>query len=110
MIGASAGLNFRYVGFERNDVGRSARAAWIAASTSRAAPSMLRSMPNCSVIRVVPTPLSEVISVTSEITPRRRSKGSATVAAMVSGLAPAMLACTWMVGKETGGSGATGSL
>jgi hypothetical protein len=48
-------------------VGRSACAALIAAWTSRAAPSMSRSRPNCRVMRVEPTALDEVISVTSAI-------------------------------------------
>jgi hypothetical protein len=82
-------------------VGRSARAALIAASTSRAAPSMSRSRPNCSVTREAPVVLCEVISVTSAICPRCRSSGVATVDAMTSGLAPAMLADTEMVGKST---------
>jgi hypothetical protein len=51
----------------RSAVGRSARAALIAASTSRAAPSMSRSRPNCSVMRDEPEELDEVISVTSAI-------------------------------------------
>jgi len=51
----------------RSAVGRSARAALIAASTSRAAPSMSRLSPNCSVTRAAPVELDEVISVTSAI-------------------------------------------
>jgi hypothetical protein len=42
----------------------------MAACTSRAAPSMSRSRPNCSVMRVEPDVLDEVISVTSAIVPR----------------------------------------
>ncbi len=38
-----------------------------------------------------------------------RSSGWATEVAMVSGLPPGKLAVTWMVGKSTCGSGATGS-
>ena len=41
--------------------------------------------------------------------PSARSSGVATVAAMVSGLAPGKPACTEMVGKSTCGSGDTGS-
>ncbi len=52
MIGASAALILRYVGFDRSVAGRSTRAAAIAAWTSRAAPLMSRPRLNCSVIRV----------------------------------------------------------
>ena len=62
------------------------------------------------MIRVVPTVLCEVISVTSAMMPRWRSSGVATVVAIVSGLAPGIVAVTEMVGKSTCGSGATGSL
>jgi hypothetical protein len=41
--------------------------------------------------------------------PKTLSKGVATVAAMVSGLAPGKLADTEMVGKSTWGKGATGN-
>ncbi len=41
--------------------------------------------------------------------PSARSSGVATVAAMVSGLAPGSDACTEIVGKSTCGSGETGS-
>ena len=37
------------------------------------------------------------------------SSGNATVAAIVSGLAPGRPACTWMVGKSTAGRSDTGS-
>ena len=57
----------------------------------------------------MPSELVEVISVTSAIWPRWRSSGAATRVAIVSGLAPGMLACTEMVGKSTCGSGDTGS-
>ena len=70
---------------------------------------MLRLRSNCSVIEVEPSVLIEVIWVMPEICPNRRSSGDATVDAMVSGLAPASCADTWMVGKSTCGSGATGS-
>ena len=58
--------------------------------------------------RVVPSELSEVISVTPAMRPSARSSGVATVDAMVSGLAPGIWACTRMVGKSTCGRGATG--
>jgi len=69
---------------------------------------MSRLRPNCTVICAVPTELCEVSSFTSAIVARRRSSGSATVEAMMSGLAPAMFACTTMTGKVMFGSGATG--
>ena len=59
---------------------------------------------------VLPTELEEVISVTSAMVPRWRSRGVATVVAIVSGLAPAMDAWTWIVGWSTWGSGDTGRL
>ena len=85
------------------------RAALIAAWTSRAAPLMSRSRPNCRLIRTVPTALFEVISVTSAIWPRWRSSGVATVVATTAGLAPGSCAVTEITGKSTLGSGATGS-
>ena len=90
-------------------VGSRVRAAFMAACTSRAAPSMSRSRSNCSVTRLLPSEELEVIWVTPAIAPSARSKGVATVAAMVSGLAPGRDADTEMVGKSTCGSGATGS-
>ena len=61
------------------------------------------------VIAVVPSELVEVICATPGICANWRSSGCATDEAMVSGLAPGRLAVTWMVGKSTCGSGATGS-
>ena len=81
----------------------------MAACTSRAAASMLRLSSNCSVTRLEPTPLLDVISFTPAMVPRRRSSGVATLVAMVSGLAPGRLALTEMTGKSTCGSGDTGS-
>ncbi len=86
-------------------VGSSARAALIAACTSRAAPLMSRSRSNCRITRVEPSDEREVISLTPAIEPSARSSGVATVAAIVSGLAPGRLACTEMVGKSTCGKG-----
>ncbi len=82
----------------RSVAGRSARAALSAACTSRAAPSMLRFRSNCRLIRVEPLELDEVISLTPEITPSRRSSGVATDEAMVWGPAPAKLADTEIAG------------
>jgi hypothetical protein len=53
--------------------------------------------------------LEEVISVTPAIRPNERSSGVATLEAMVSGLAPGILAETEIVGKSTCGNGATGN-
>jgi hypothetical protein len=85
------------------------RAALIAASTSRAAPSMFRLRSNWIVMLVEPNPLDEVISVTPAMCPNCRSSGVATEDAMISALAPGSPAFTEMVGKSTCGSGATGS-
>ena len=72
----------------RSVLGRSARAAWIAACTSRAAPLMSRLSRTGPRSARSPHSCVEVSSVTPAIVARRRSKGSATVAAMISGLAP----------------------
>ena len=90
-------------------LGSSVRAALIAACTSRAAPLMSRLRSNCSVTRVEPSDELDVISLTPAMLPSARSSGVATVAAIVSGLAPGRLALTEMVGKSTCGSGAIGS-
>ena len=70
---------------------------------------MLRVRSNWIEMRVSPSELREVSSVTPGISPSRRSSGAATVAAMVSGSAPGRLALTEMVGKSTVGMLATGS-
>ena len=59
-------------------------------------------------IDVLPVLLVLVISVTPGISPKRRSKGAAMLAAIVSGSAPGRAANTTMVGISTLGSGATG--
>ena len=59
---------------------------------------MSRLKSNCSVIRVDPSELDDVISVTPAMRPSERSSGVATVAAIVSGLAPGNDACTEIVG------------
>ncbi len=48
--------------------------------------------------RVEPVPLLDVISLTPAIVARRRSSGVATLVAIVSGLAPGMLADTEITG------------
>ena len=60
-------------------------------------------------MRVLPSELEEVISLTPAIRPRERSSGVATDEAMVSGEAPGSEALTIITGKSTCGSGATGS-
>src|ERR1700728_2208454 len=109
MIGESAGFTFRYVGFEGRLAGRYVRAALMAASTSRAAPSMLRLRSNCSVMDVLPSELDDVISVTPAMWPNWRSSGVAIDDAMISGLAPGKLAPTEIVGKSICGRGETGT-
>src|SRR5258708_38574546 len=86
--GAAVGLLFLKNGVCGMSAGRSAAEALIAACTSRAAASMLRLRSNCTAMLVVPSVLVEVSSVTLAISPRWRSSGAATVAAMVSGSAP----------------------
>ena len=61
------------------------------------------------MMRVLPSELEEVISLTPAIRPRERSSGVATDEAMVSGEAPGSEALTMITGKSTCGSGATGS-
>ena len=56
-----------------------------------------------------PSAFVEVISLTSTMAPSRRSRGAATVVAMVSGEAPGICAWTRRTGKSICGSGATGS-
>src|SRR5262249_33660026 len=108
MIGVAAGLDLRKVGDDGRSVGRSVSAELIAACTSRAAPSILRARSNWIVMRVEPSEVREVSSVTPAISPSRRWSGAATVAAIVSGSAPGRLAVTLMVGKSTVGMLATG--
>ena len=98
ITGASAGFTLRYVGLLGRPVGSRLRAAFNAACTSRAAPSMSRFRSNCSVTRVEPSALDDVISVTPAMRPSARSSGVATVAAIVSGLAPGSCAPTEIVG------------
>ena len=82
--------------------------AEIAAWTSWAAASMERSRSNWSVIWVVPCELVDVIESMPAMLENSCSSGVATVAAMVSGLAPGRLAVTEMVGKSTLGRSLTG--
>mgnify|MGYP007029159717 CR=1 FL=1 len=59
---------------------------------------MSRSKSNCKLMRVLPWDEVDVISLTPAMLPKARSSGVATVAAMVSGLAPGKLACTEIAG------------
>ena len=62
------------------------------------------------MIEVEPRVLIEVSWLTPGICANWVSRGCATADAIVSGLAPGSWADTWMVGKSTWGSGATGSI
>jgi hypothetical protein len=90
-------------------VGRRLAARAMAACTSCAAASMLRSSPNCSVICVLPCRLLLVIESMAAMVENSRSSVVATALAMVSGLAPGSEAVTEMVGKSTLGRSLTGS-
>ncbi len=106
--GIAAGLALRNVGSVGRSTGRSVAAAFKAACTSRAAPSMLRLRSNWMAMLLMPSELVEVISLTPAMVARRRSSGAAMVAAMVTGSAPGRLADTRMVGKSALGTLATG--
>ena len=80
----------------------------MAACTSCAAESMLRFRSNWITTCEAPTVLWEVSWVIPGICESWRSSGVATETAIVSALAPAMLAVTWIVGKSICGSDATG--
>src|SRR5712691_5775695 len=108
MMGASAGLTFRYEGLLGRFAGSWPRAALIAACTSRAAASMLRFRSNWIVMFVEPRPDVEVISVIPAMRPNWRSSGVATEEAIVSGLAPGRPEETLIVGNSTCGKGETG--
>ncbi len=108
-MGWSAGLTFWYEGGVGICGGRSFAARAIAAWTSCAAASMLRSSANCSVTCVEPCRLDEVIESMPAIVENCFSSGVATELAIVSGLAPGSAADTWIVGKSTFGRSLTGS-
>ena len=81
----------------------------MAACTSTAAPSRFRLRSNSSVIWVEPSELVEVIDSRPAIIEKLFSRGVATAAAMVSGLAPGSAAVTSSVGRSTLGRSLTGS-
>src|SRR6266705_2414147 len=68
---------------------------------------MLRSSENWMVIEVDPSPLDEVMLSIPAMVENCFSKGVATDAAIVSGLAPGRFAFTWIVGKSTVGKSLT---
>ena len=109
-IALSAGFTLRKVGGVGMVVGSCRCAAEIAACTSCAAASMLRSRPKVSVIEVEPKALVEVIVEMPAMVENSFSSGVATAVAIVSGEAPGSLALTEMVGKSTFGNSFTGSL
>src|ERR1700750_1044149 len=100
-IGESAGLTFRRVGGDGMLTGNCRAAAWIAACTSSAAPSMSRSRSNWMGTLVVPDEDCDVIDETPAMVLNCDSRGVATADAMVCGSAPGRLALTLMVGKST---------
>ncbi len=60
-------------------------------------------------IWLMPNELDEVMVASAGICPKLRSSGAVTSDAMTSGPAPGNCVVTWMVGKSTCGSEATGS-
>ena len=109
ITGWSPGLTFWYDGGDGICGGSWRAARAIIACTSWAAASMLRLRLNCSVMLVLPWVLVELTASRPAMVANCFSSGSATAEAMVSGLAPGRLACTWMVGKSTVGRSLTGS-
>ena len=109
MMGESAGFTLRQVGGVGRFFGSWPLAALMAACTSLAAPSMLRSRSNWIVTALEPNEEVEVSCATPGIWANCRSRGCATEDAIVSGLPPGSDAETTMVGKSTWGRGATGS-
>jgi hypothetical protein len=96
-IGESAGFDFWYEG-GMIPVGRLRRVWVIAACTSWAAASMLRSSVNWRLIATRPWLLDDVITSSPAMVENCFSSGVATAEAMVSGLAPGRLALTEMTG------------
>ncbi len=109
-MGESAGLTLRRDGGVVISAGRRRSALEMADCTSWAAASMSRSRLNWMVMLVEPSTLAELMESMPAMVENSRSSGVATLAAMVSGLAPVRLARTSMVGKSTVGRSETGSL
>src|SRR5581483_10285318 len=108
--GCSAGLDFWYDGGRGISGGSVPPALAMAAWTSCAAASMLRSSANVIVIDVLPCEFDELIESIPEIVENCLSRGVATADAIVSGVAPGKAAFTCTVGKSTVGKAATGRL
>src|SRR5215467_9822699 len=106
--GVSLGLTLRYDGGVVISAGNLREAFAIAAWMSCAAASILRLRLNWTVIRPMPSPLTDVIESTPAMAANSRSSGVAMDAAIVEGLAPGRLVCTEMVGKSTCGNAAMG--
>ena len=83
--------------------GSTPMAAAMAALMSWAAASMLRDRANWTLMVVVPRAEVEVMESMPLMDANCFSRGRATAAAMISGLAPGRLAVTLMVGKSTDG-------
>src|SRR6185437_13278405 len=109
-IGCAEGSFLRIVGGFGIALGSRRLTLEIAACTSCAAASMLRSRLNWIVMLVDPWLLDEVIESTPGIPDKALSSGVATADAMVSGSAPGRLARTLIVGKSMFGSSLTGSM
>src|SRR6202030_434195 len=104
--GVSLGFTLRYEGGVVISAGSLRDALAIAAWMSCAAASMLRLRLNCTVMRPMPSPLTEVIESMPAMVENSRSSGVAIEAAMVDGLAPGRVVNTAMVGKSTCGNAA----
>src|SRR5687768_11703596 len=98
MMARSFGLVFEKVGADGMSIGSLGIAAEIAVCTSVAAESRLFSSANSSVRLVLPCVLFDVTSLSPLICMNCRSSGVATLAAIVSGLAPGYEAVTWITG------------
>ena len=81
----------------------------MAACTSRAAALILRFRSNCRLMRVEPTPLFDVISLTPEDRAQAPLQRRGHAAGHGVGAGAGQEALTEMVGKSTCGSGETGS-
>ena len=103
ITGMSAGLTLTKVGGLGISGGKTPRAAAMAALMSWAAASIFRDRANWTLMVVVPRDEVEVMESMPLMEANCFSRGRATAAAMISGLAPGSLAVTLMVGKSTVG-------
>src|ERR1700761_8348686 len=99
-MGCAEGSFLRKLGGAGIALGRRRWTAEMAACTSWAAASMLRSSLNCKVILAEPWLEDEVMESTPGMVAKEPSSTVATAEAMVSGSAPGRLACTLIVGKS----------